>query len=123
MSNAPDNVLFTDRVKSVCQALSAATIFVFPSYEENQGIAALEAAACGLPLIMRDLSTYSEFENGKSSVKFATIEELASAITELVTNPAFAHVIGRNAKEITQEHDVRTICKKLLRVYLTAKQD
>jgi 1,2-diacylglycerol-3-alpha-glucose alpha-1,2-glucosyltransferase len=123
LASAPKNVLFTGRVKSVCQALSAAQVFVFPSYEENQGIAALEAAACGLPLIMRDLPTYSGFEDGQSSVKFTTNEELASAIKELVTNRAAAKALGENARKTVQDHDVHALCKKLFQVYLTAKRD
>lgn len=122
VADAPKNVLFTGRVRSICQALSAAEVFVFPSYEENQGIAALEAAACGLPLILRDIPAYSDFVDGQNCVKFTTNDELESAIKELVTNQTVAKALGENVRKTVQDHDVHPLSKKLLQVYLTAKR-
>jgi len=122
VAGAPKNVLFTGRVKNICQALSAAQVFVFPSYEENQGIAALEAAACGLPLILRDLPVYSDFVDGQNCVKFTTNDEFESAIKELMKNQTVAKALGENARKTVQDHDVHTLSKKLLQVYLTAKR-
>ncbi|MGZ4869910.1 MAG: glycosyltransferase, partial [Halobacteriota archaeon] len=110
------------RVRSICQALSAAEVFVFPSYEENQGIAVLEAAACGLPLILRDLPAYSDLVDRQNCVKFTTNDEFESAIKELVENPAAAKALGENARITVQDHDVNSLSKKLLQVYLTAKR-
>jgi 1,2-diacylglycerol-3-alpha-glucose alpha-1,2-glucosyltransferase len=122
VAGAPKNALFTGRVRSICQALSAAEVFVFPSYEENQGIAALEAAACGLPLILRDLPVYSDFADGQNCVKFTTNDELESAINGLVANQTVAKALGENARKTAQNHDVHPLSKKLLQVYLTAKR-
>jgi 1,2-diacylglycerol-3-alpha-glucose alpha-1,2-glucosyltransferase len=123
LAQAPKNVLFTGRVKSICQALSAAEVFVFPSYEENQGIAVLEAAACELPLILRDLPAYSgDFIDGQNCVKFTANDELESAIKELVKNKVFAKALGENARKTVQNHDVHVLSKKLLQVYQTAKR-
>ena len=120
---APENVLFTGRVDSICEALSAADVFVFPSYEENQGIAALEAAACGVPIILRDLPVYSDFVDGRNCIKFTTAEEFRSAINEVIADQTRAKRLGENARKTVQSHDVHVVSKKLLQVYLTAKQD
>ena len=120
---APENVLFTGRVDSICEALSAADVFVFPSYEENQGIATLEAAACGVPLILRDLPAYSTFVDGRNCIKFTTAEEFRSAINDVIADQASAKRLGENARKTVQNHDVHVVSKKLLQVYLTAKQD
>jgi 1,2-diacylglycerol-3-alpha-glucose alpha-1,2-glucosyltransferase len=122
ISTAPKNVLFTGRVSSVCQALSAAEVFVFPSYEENQGIAVLEAAACGLPVILRDLPVYSDFVDGQNCVKFTSIDGFESAIKELMKRKTVAKALGENARKILQTHDVRVLSKRLLQVYQTAKR-
>jgi 1,2-diacylglycerol-3-alpha-glucose alpha-1,2-glucosyltransferase len=122
VAGAPKNALFTGRVRSVCSALSAAEVFIFPSYEENQGIAVLEAAACGLPLILRDLPAYSDFVDGQNCVKFTTNDELESAIKELVANKAAAKTLGANARKTVQSHDIHPLSKKLLQVYLTARR-
>jgi 1,2-diacylglycerol-3-alpha-glucose alpha-1,2-glucosyltransferase len=120
---APENVLFTGRVDSICDALSAADVFVFPSYEENQGIAILEAAACGVPLILRDLTVYNTFVDGRNCIKFTTAEEFKSAINEVIADRASAKKLEENARETVQSHDVHVVSKKLLQIYLTAKQD
>jgi 1,2-diacylglycerol-3-alpha-glucose alpha-1,2-glucosyltransferase len=122
ITTAPKNVLFTGRVSSICQALSAAEVFVFPSYEENQGIAVLEAAACGLPIILRDLSVYSDFVDRQNCVKFTSIEGFESAIKELLNRKTVGKALGENARKTVQTHDVRILSKKLLQVYQTAKR-
>lgn len=40
------------------QIMNAADAFLFPSFQENAPMALIEAASCGLPLIMRDLPEY-----------------------------------------------------------------
>jgi 1,2-diacylglycerol-3-alpha-glucose alpha-1,2-glucosyltransferase len=120
---APENALFTGRVNSICEALSAADVFVFPSYEENQGIAALEAAACGVPLILRDLPAYSDFVDGYNCVKFATAEEFTCAINEIITDHTSAQRLVENARKTAENHDLHVVSKKLLQVYLAAKRD
>ncbi|MGZ7110716.1 MAG: glycosyltransferase family 4 protein [Halobacteriota archaeon] len=122
IATAPKNVLFTGRVSSVCEALSAAKVFVFPSYEENQGIAVLEAAACGLPLILRDLPVYSDFFDRQNCFKFTTVEGLEAAIKELIKNESIAQALGENAQKTVQIHDVQVLSKKLLQVYQTGKR-
>lgn len=43
---------------------NAADVFLFPSYQENCPLAPLEAAACGLPVVYRDLPEYRRlYEN------------------------------------------------------------
>ncbi|MDD1725596.1 MAG: glycosyltransferase family 4 protein [Euryarchaeota archaeon] len=122
IASTPKNVLFTGRVRSICQALSAADVFVFPSYEENQGIAVLEAAACGLPLILRDLPVYSDFVDGQNCVKFTAPDGFERAIRELLTHKKVAKTLGENAQKTAQIHDVHVLSKKLLQVYQTAKR-
>jgi 1,2-diacylglycerol-3-alpha-glucose alpha-1,2-glucosyltransferase len=122
IATAPKNVLFTGRVSNICQALSTANVFVFPSYEENQGIAVLEAAACSLPLILRDLPVYSDFVDRQNCVKFTTIDGFEKAIKELVKNESVALALGENARKTAQIHDVRVLSKRLLQVYQTGKR-
>lgn len=120
LGNAPRNVLFTGRVDSVCDSLRAADVFVFPSYEENQGIGVLEASACALPIVLRDLPVYTDYVHGSSCIKFTTNQEFASAVDTLVKDRAKANALGENAKRIAQKHDLRVISRELFRIYITA---
>jgi 1,2-diacylglycerol-3-alpha-glucose alpha-1,2-glucosyltransferase len=123
LANAPKNVLFTGRVNTICNALSAAQVFMFPSYEENQGIAALEAAACGLPVIVRDLPAYGGFVDGENCLKFTTNEELARAIEGLIKNRRAAERLGTKARKIVRNHDLRLLSRQLLAIYLSVRRN
>jgi N-acetyl-alpha-D-glucosaminyl L-malate synthase BshA len=46
-----DDVLFLGNVKNPLEALSVADLFLLPSESESFGLAALEAMACGVPVI------------------------------------------------------------------------
>ncbi len=118
IENAPPNALFTGKINNVLDALSAADVFVFPSYEENQGIAALEAAACGLPIVMRDIPTYVDYEDNVNCLKFQTVDEFTSAVEELIVNKSKAVKLGRNAELMVQQHDLHLISKKLFAIYV-----
>ena len=59
--NLPPNVFFSNYVEDIIAAYNAIDVFIFPSYEENQGMAILEAAAVGLPLLVRDLPVYRDW--------------------------------------------------------------
>jgi 1,2-diacylglycerol-3-alpha-glucose alpha-1,2-glucosyltransferase len=120
IENAPPNVLFTGKISDVREAFNAADMFVFPSYEENQGIAALEAAAYGLPIVMRDLSVYAEYEDRVNCLKFHTIEEFTAAVEELILNESAAKKLGKNAQLMAQQHDLHVVSKRLFDIYLGA---
>ncbi len=122
LSNAPQNVLFTGRVDSVCGPLSAADVFVFPSYEENQGIVALEASACGLPIVLRDLPVYTDYVHENNCLKFRTNREFVAAVDDLVKDRAKANALGENARRVAQKHDLRIVSKELLQIYLAAQR-
>lgn len=53
------NISFTGFVQDAVAALNALDVFLFPSYEENQGMVVLEAAAIGLPILVRDIPVYN----------------------------------------------------------------
>ena len=59
---APRNIIFAgQRARSeVFSYLASADVFFLPSYHENCPMAVLEAAATGLPLVLRDLPQYLE---------------------------------------------------------------
>ena len=49
--NLCDQILFMGNVKNPLEILSIADVFLLPSESESFGLAALEAMACGVPVI------------------------------------------------------------------------
>ena len=89
----------------VADFYAAADLFVFPSTWETFGLAAVEAAMCGLPMVVADLPVLREVlhANGAEPVAFVAPHDLEgwiSAIGAALAAPAprtaaFARAIGR----------------------------
>lgn len=60
IENAPANVLFPGFVdrERLREAYCGADAFAFMSHEETEGIVVLEALACGIPTVLRDIPVY-----------------------------------------------------------------
>ncbi|WP_265110541.1 glycosyltransferase family 4 protein [Halosolutus halophilus] len=69
IDNAPDNCTFTGYVDDIRGAYAAGDIFCFPTHEENEGIALLEAMTAGKPILVRDIETFSWLEDGEDCLK------------------------------------------------------
>ena len=65
IDEAPENCTFTGFVDDIRGAFAAGDVFCFPTHEENEGIALLEAMAAGKPVVVRDIETFSWLEDGE----------------------------------------------------------
>ena len=74
--NVEDNIIFLGVRSDVDQLLSAMDVFVLPSRFEGLPIAAIEAQAVGLPIVMSD--TISRKSQMVSNCKFLSIKNSAS---------------------------------------------
>lgn len=78
LKNAPANVDFPGFVdrERLREAYCGADVFAFMSWEETEGIVVLEALACGVPTVVRDIPVYTGWlEHGKTIYKASNIEE------------------------------------------------
>lgn len=93
VKTAPENMIFGGYVgkDNIKAALSGADLFLFPSYEETEGIIVLEALAMKIPVLLRNIPVYEEwncsyFGGGGNNAYFADsldeFEELARGILE-----------------------------------------
>ncbi len=55
-----DNVIFTGYIDESLKAYNGADIFFMPSYAETFGLVILEALACGLPVVARDIPEFRD---------------------------------------------------------------
>jgi 1,2-diacylglycerol-3-alpha-glucose alpha-1,2-glucosyltransferase len=116
--NIPANVKFTGHIDSVNEAYNAMDIFIFPSYEENQGMVILEAGAIGLPIIVRDIPVYNGWlVHGKNCLKAKTNEEFEKCITMLMENKKLREDLGKNARDLAKENGIETLSESLKKIY------
>jgi len=111
------NLTFTGFVPDVIAAYCGADLFFFPSYMENQGIPLLEAAACRLPIVCRDLPTYDWIEHGTHCLKGNTNEEFAKRIKKLLDDDDLRKKLINNAYENVKSHDINLILDKVEMIY------
>ena len=114
----PENVTFTGWIEDKRGAFGAGDVFVFPAHEENQGIAVLEAMACGKPCILRDIPVFEEFfTHGEDCLKCETSAEFREALDRLATDPDLRSRLGERARETAAEHALDRVGDRLVEVY------
>ncbi len=81
---------------------SAADIFALPSHTESFGLAALEAMACGTPVVVSRVGGLKTFvENGRTGylVPWRCPESFAQRLDTLLAAPDLRNAMGRAARE------------------------
>ena len=121
IETAPENFTCTGVVEheAVRQYYQAADVFWLPSEQETFGLVVVEAAAAGLPVVLRDIPDYAEtFAN---DALLCTPEQTTGMLSMLRDDPKFYAEARRQASEIAKRFDsvagadhVTEIYKKLL---------
>ncbi|MFF7468721.1 MSMEG_0565 family glycosyltransferase [Streptomyces sp. NPDC008092] len=94
--------------------VAAASAFAFPSVKEGFGLAALEALAAGVPLVVRELPVLREVFDG--AARFAgTPRELAAALDDALTQDSPAH--RSTGRELAARHTWAAAARHHLRFY------
>lgn len=115
--NAPENLHFLGYVENTLDAHSGCDIFLFPSHHETEGLAVLEAASCGRPLVLRDLGAYRRFRNGKECFKCTTDEEFERALGKLIGSRKLRRSMGGLGRTEVQKSDIRKTSRMVVSVY------
>ncbi len=117
IKNPPDNVSFTGYIEDIRGGFGAGDIFLFPTKEENQGIAVLEAMACKKGIIVSDLPVFEEFlDHQKNCLKASIFDEYKQSLKEM-KNDKKRKEFGKKANEEAKKHSLTKIGKKLLEIY------
>ena len=107
-------------------ALHRADAAVLPSHYEPFGLAALEAAAAGTPLVTSNIGGLGEAViNGQTGVSCAPrdVAGLAAAVRTVLDDPDAAQQRALAArKRLTSDFDWRTVADETAQVYLAAKR-
>ena len=114
----PANVTFTGWIDDIRTAYAAGDIYLFPTHDENQGIAVLEAMACGKPVVLRRLPVFEEYyTHGEDCLMCETRDEFRAAVDRLADDPGLRQRLGENARETARDHSLEHLGTELTRVY------
>ncbi|MFB6309299.1 MAG: glycosyltransferase family 4 protein [Haloarculaceae archaeon] len=117
-TNPPANVTFTGWIDDIRGAYGAGDVYLFPTKNENQGIAVLEAMACGKAVVLRDIPVFEEFyTHGEDCLKCETRSEFRAALERLADDPGLRERLGENARETAREHSLERVGKRLADIY------
>lgn len=99
---------------------SAAEVVVMPSHYESFGMVALEAMACGTPVIASEVGglryLVKEGETG-FFVPMQNPEILAERMRTLLLNEKLRHEMGMKAAEYARDYDWSIIAREIIDVY------
>lgn len=99
---------------------SAAEAVVVPSFYESFGMVALEAMACGTPVVASEvggLAFLVQDEKTGFTVPADEPDALSLRLTELINNPALRKRMGTQAASFAQEYAWSKIAARIINLY------
>jgi glycosyltransferase involved in cell wall biosynthesis len=105
----------------IAEWMNAADVFALPSYIEGFGLVALEAMACGTPVVASNVGGLSYLLNNGSGILVPPSDSkaLSEGISQVLTNKATRDTLIQNGLKRAEEHDQQTIINKLKEIYRT----
>jgi len=100
--------------------LQEATVLALPSYAESFGLAAVEALACGLPVVISDqVKIWREVARAQAGLVIGgDASQLAAALRQLLHDPEARRRMGENGKRlVATTFSWDEVAKKLSRMY------
>ncbi|MEX2585796.1 MAG: N-acetyl-alpha-D-glucosaminyl L-malate synthase BshA [Balneolaceae bacterium] len=104
-----DNVRFLGKQERVEEVLSIADLFLIPSGSETFGLAALEAMACGVPVISSNIGGLPEVNvHGETGYlcDLDDVEEMGRYAVEILRNEKLHKKLARNARKQAERFEV-----------------
>ncbi|MEA3239498.1 MAG: glycosyltransferase family 4 protein [Candidatus Bipolaricaulota bacterium] len=114
LRNCPANVRFLGFEANIERAYCGCDLFFHPSHAESLGLVILEAAAVGLPLVVRRLPVYHAWlKDGVNCLMGESAREFAAAISTFV----FDRAPSISSLEIAKCHSLHTVGHNLIAAY------
>jgi 1,2-diacylglycerol-3-alpha-glucose alpha-1,2-galactosyltransferase len=120
LNNVGENVIYAGQIdlESMPDIYASADLMLFPSYQENCPLAPVEAAACGMPVIYRDIEEYKTlYEN--PYLKASGIEEFITLTRRMINDRDFYNEGLIISQQLLSQFDKDLIRKKLISLYVS----
>jgi N-acetyl-alpha-D-glucosaminyl L-malate synthase BshA len=115
-----DHVRFLGKQTEVIHILSLADLFLMPSQSESFGLSALEAMACGVPVISSSVGGLPELQvHGQTGyiAEIGDTERMAKYAIDLLSNPSKHQIFAKAARERALEFDASKIVAQYEQYY------
>ena len=118
ISMAPDNLTFPGYVdqEQLRDAYCGADVFVFLSQEETEGIVVLEALACKIPVVLRDIPVYNGWLRHGCNVYKGTNADAFEKLTSGILGGTLPSLIEAGRKTAL-ERNYKSIGDRLKQIY------
>lgn len=113
-----DNLLFAGYVeqKYIVEAMNGCDLYLFPTFEETEGIPIIEACACKTPALIRDIPVFEDWlVDGKNVYKAKSVDEFEEKIKKIL-NKELPN-LGEEAYKVAEERDICKVGEKLHNIY------
>lgn len=117
-SKAGENVINAGQIDLEDMPLiyAAADLMLFPSYQENCPLAPIEAAACGMPVIYRDIEEYKSLYK-YPYIKAGNKEEFIALTRRMISDRLFYKEGLYISEQLLKQFDKDIIRNKLISIY------
>jgi len=115
-----DKIEFTRFIEhdSIDKVYCRSNIFVLPSLNEGMSNAALEAMACGLPVVVTNTGGAIELVNGNGFiVNVGCPEEIASSLLKFLNNRGLIEEMGEKSRRIAETMGWNKVAKSYYDIY------
>ncbi|MDU5923376.1 MAG: glycosyltransferase, partial [Finegoldia magna] len=97
------------------EAYAGSDLYIFPTFEETEGIVLLEALSTKADIIIRDIEIYEDLEDGKEIYKAKDIEEFYQKIKAILEESLPS--LKNEGYKIAQEKSIENVGKTLKKYY------
>ncbi len=120
-SGLEEKVIFLGEQKNIVEILSQTDIMLLPSEQESFGLVALEAMACGVPVVASDAGGLPELIKHEQSgfvYPIGATEEMASAAIRLLQNEEmYRHFSAASIERARTHFNARDILRQYIDIY------
>ena len=111
------NIKFPGHVPQdvIREALGGCDLYLFPTYEETEGIPIIEACAMETNTIIRDIPIFNYLTDGVNVYKAKDVMEFEKKIKMFFNGELKS--VSKGARKIAESFDIKTVGRKLKEVY------
>ena len=118
------NLTFAGYVEQseIVKAMNGCDLYIFPTYEETEGIPIIEACACKTNALIRDIPIFEGWlEDGVNVYKAKDVDEFEIKIKKII-NKELPSVV-EEAHKVAKTRDIKKIGEQLKEVYTEVLND